>query len=338
MNITLYESASLFDDACGEWGELLADSAANQIFLTCEWQAAWWTAYHPGEVWILVLRDDDGRWLGIAPWFRATDEHGTRMIRTIGCVDVTDYLDIIARHGHEDAVYEALAAWLAAHTAEFDLIQLCNIPESSRALARFPDFARDHGLAANVRLQEVCPVVTLPDTFEEYLAGLDKKNRHELRRKLRRAAGQVDWYIVGPEHDLEAEMATFLTLMAASSPDKAVFLEDAENQDFFKRMVPEMAQRGWLQLAFLTVDGNPASAYLNFDYADRILVYNSGLNPDDHGRLSPGIILLARLIEHAIAQRRSEFDFLRGDEAYKYDMGGQDTKVFQIEIDAGAGA
>ena len=337
MNITLYESASLFDDWCAEWGELLADSAANQIFLTCEWQAAWWKAYHPGEIWILVLRDDDGQWLGIAPWFRATDDDGTRVIRTIGCVDVTDYLDIIARHGYEDAVYEALAAWLAGHTGDFDVIQLCNIPESSRALERFPSFAREHGLAANVRLQEVCPIVALPDRFEDYLASLDKKNRHELRRKLRRAAGQVDWYIVGPDHDLDAEMARFLTLMAASSPDKTVFLEDTQNQDFFRLMVPEMAERGWLQLAFLTVNGNPAAAYLNFDYLNRILVYNSGLNPDDHGSLSPGIILLARLIEHAISHRRREFDFLRGDESYKYHMGGQDTKVFQIEIDAAAG-
>ncbi len=337
VNITLYENDSLFEDSCNEWGELLADSDANQIFLTCEWQAAWWKAYHPGQIWALVLRGEDGQWLGVAPWFREMEDDGTRVIRTIGCVDVTDYLDIIARRGYEDAVFESLAGWLAGHTGEFDVIRLCNIPEASLALERLPGLAQSRGLPANVRLQEVCPIVRLPDAFEEYLASLDKKNRHELRRKLRRAAGQVDWYIVGPEHDLDAEMARFLELMAASSPDKAVFLQDSQNRDFFTIMVPEMAKKGWLQLAFLTVRGQAVAAYLNFDYANRILVYNSGLNPDDHGHLSPGIILLARLIEHAIAQHRSEFDFLRGDESYKYAMGGQDTKVFQIEISSKPG-
>ncbi|MCD4684469.1 MAG: GNAT family N-acetyltransferase, partial [Anaerolineae bacterium] len=82
--------------------------------------------------------------------------------------------------------------------------------------------------------------------------------------------------------------------------------------------------------AFMTAGGEPAAAYLNFVYNNGVLVYNSGLNPGAHGHLSPGIVLLARLIELAINEGRSVFDFLRGDEQYKYDMGGQNTQIVQL--------
>jgi len=331
--ITRYESDTVFSDFCREWSELLENSDANQIFLTCEWQSMWWKAYHPGPMWVLVVRDDqDGRWLGLAPWFLDTEADGTRVIRTIGCVDVTDYLDIVARRGQEEIVYEALARWLAEHSDEYDVARLCNIPQGSLALTCMPRLAQARGLWATVRLQEVCPVVKLPKKFEDYLSVLDKKNRHELRRKLRRATGLVDWYIVGPQHDLNAEMARFLELMAASSGEKAKFLDNPQNRAFFELIIPAVAARGWLQLAFLTVRGEAAAAYLNFEYDNRVLVYNSGLKPDAHGQLSPGIILLARLIEHAIIRGYEEFDFLRGDEAYKYDLGGQNTNIYQLVI------
>lgn len=337
MRITLYEHEDILRGHRAEWNDLLVDSAANQIFLTSEWQSAWWEAYHPGELCVLVARDEAGRWMGLAPWFIDTSPDGRRTARTVGCVDVTDYLDIVARRGHEMAVFEALAGWVAAHTDAFDEIMLCNIPETSLALKGMAQAAEAHGLASTVRLQEVCPIVRLPETFADYVSGLDKKNRHELRRKLRRAANEVGWYIAGPEHDLDAELAHFMTLMAASSMQKAAFLDDAKNRRFFELMVPLMAERGWLQLAFLTVRGERAAAYLNFAYDQRVLVYNSGLAPSAYGHLSPGIVLLSRLIEHAIEQGYHTFDFLRGDEPYKYDMGGRDTGVYQLTITAPGG-
>jgi CelD/BcsL family acetyltransferase involved in cellulose biosynthesis len=334
LRITLYEHEDVLREHRSEWDELLTDSAANQIFLTSEWQSTWWEAYQPGQLRVLVVREEGGRWMGLAPWFIGTSPDGRRTMRTIGCVDVTDYLDIVARHGHEPEVFEAIAGWVAAHTDAFDEILLCNIPETSLALKGLPAAVRAHGLASTVRLQEVCPIVTLPDTFASYLDGLDKKNRHELRRKLRRAADEAAWYIVGPEHDLVEELAHFMALMAASSEQKAAFLRDAENRRFFELMVPLMAGRGWLQLAFLTVRGERAAAYLNFTYDRRVLVYNSGLAPLAYGHLSPGIVLLSRLIEHAIEGGYHTFDFLRGDEPYKYDMGGRDTGVYQLMITA----
>lgn len=333
MIITRYESSTVFSDYCQEWNELLADSNANQIFLTCEWLETWWQVYQPGQLYVLILRESEqGRWLGAAPWFILTNEQGERVICFVGCVDVTDYLDILARRGAEAEVFSALAGWLADHADEFDKIHLCNIPQASPALDLLPALAEDRGFSVMTEQSEVCPVAVLPETFIDYVQGLGSKNRHELRRKVRRAAGVTNWYIVGPQHNLDAEIARFLDLMAASTPSKAEFLDDPHNREFFERIVPKLARCGWLQLAFMTVGGEAVAAYLNFDYLNRIMVYNSGLNPNAYSNLSPGIVLLSNLIEHAIAHHRTQFDFLRGNEPYKYDMGGRDTAIYDMVI------
>jgi CelD/BcsL family acetyltransferase involved in cellulose biosynthesis len=162
---------------------------------------------------------------------------------------------------------------------------------------------------------------------------LDKKQRHEIRRKLRKADNEVTtrFIIVGPEQDLEAEMQTFIDLHQKSTPEKDKFM-DPQMQAFFFDVGHALQAQGWLQLAFIEMDGIKAASLLNFDYGDSILVYNSGYDPAQFYHLSPGIVVTARCIEHAISQGRREFDFLRGDEVYKYRFGAKDTKVRRLLI------
>lgn len=318
-----------------EWDGLLAASANNEIFLTWEWLHTWWGAYHPGDLFIWAARDERGVLVGLAPYFIDLSDPAERVVRPIGCVDVTDYLDLIYLPAVGPDFCAGLAAQLAAHRAEFDRINLCNLCEVSPTKAILPPALEAAGFVVNIKGQEVCPVITLPTTFEGYLEALDKKQRHESRRKLRRAEANEDdrvgWYIVGPQHDLTAELERFLQLMAASHPDKAEFLQDAKNAAFFRAVMPQIAACGWLQLSFLTVNDEPAATYLNFDYGNRIQVYNSGLQPEKFAHLSPGIVLLLYNIRHAIEQGRKEFDFLRGNEEYKYRMGGRDRAVLEVQ-------
>ena len=116
----------------------------------------------------------------------------------------------------------------------------------------------------------------------------------------------------------------------------AKFLEDQQNLDFFKAIVPITFEKHWLQMSFLTINDEPAAAYLNFVYGDSVLVYNSGLLPDKYGHLSAGIILLANNIRNAIENGYKIFDFLRGNEIYKFRMGGQETRVFMLTAKAPA--
>jgi CelD/BcsL family acetyltransferase involved in cellulose biosynthesis len=331
--LTGYDQATAFEQLQPEWNELLHRSVSDRIFSTWEWQSNWWDAYHPGQLWIIGCHDD-GRLVGLAPWF--IENHATlgRVVRSIGCIEVTDYLDTIVDPDYVEPVLNALAEYLLQHRDRYDTVDLCNLPESSPAYNFFPAILRQHGFDVTVKIQEVCPIIKLPRTWDEYLGLLDKKQRHEVRRKIRRAEGeseQVDWYIVGPTHNLSDEMNKFLLLMAASQPEKANFLKDVQNVAFFRKIVPIAYQNGWLQMSFLSINDTVVAAYLNFVYRNQVLVYNSGLLADEYGHLSAGIVLLAYNIQHAIECGREVFDFLRGNEVYKYRMGGQDTNVYMLQ-------
>ena len=331
MEVIAYTDDAAFDELESDWNALLARAATDRIFYTWEWQKTWWHAYRPGELLVLVCRDDDVL-TGIAPLF-ITESDSRRLVQIIGCVDVTDYLDFIVDESHLAAVYTAFADYLAAHRDSFDILDFCNIPDDSPTRAILPDLLASRGFDTAVEQQEVCPVIKLPSDWGGYLGLLDKKQRHEVRRKIRRVQGSdkaVNWYIVNGQHDLEEEVSQFVRLMAASDPEKERFLQDDCNLRFFQTVVPLLQERGWLQLNFLTVDERRAAAYINFVYGNRVMVYNSGLDHQDYGDLSPGIVLLAYNIRYAIEQGFHFYDFLRGDEPYKYRMGGRDTAVMNI--------
>jgi CelD/BcsL family acetyltransferase involved in cellulose biosynthesis len=317
------------------WGALLAGNHLNQIFLSWEWQTTWWEAYHPGQLWVLVGRDEAGEVVGIAPCFLEAE---TQVVRGVGCIDVTDYLDFLAVPSQRLAFYDSLAAFFASQRGVFSRLNFCNIPADSPTHAELGARLAAHGFSTESLPQEVCPIIRLDMAdFEAYVNKLDKKNRHELRRKMRRLEGEevaVSWHIVDTNSDaanLDAALTQFTDLMAASTEAKAAFLQNPQHVAFFRAVMPKMAARGWLQLAFLQIGDQTTAAYLNFDYDNHILVYNSGLRPEPYGYLSPGIVLLAHLIEHAIAGGRQAFDFLRGNEEYKYRMGGVDRPVLELK-------
>jgi CelD/BcsL family acetyltransferase involved in cellulose biosynthesis len=341
VNIHSYTDTSAFDALVGEWNNLLQRSVTNNPFNSFEWHKLWWEAYHPGKLWVITFRNNDNLLVGIASFFVEQRDSGECIVHFVGCEDVTDYLDVIVDKDYVLDVYPALAEFLYSNRDKLDSLDLCNIPAESPTRELLPELLEKKGFRqVATTVNEVCPIIPLPDTFDEYLNMLDKKNSKELQRKLRLAKAQDDsirWYIVGAEHDIHAEMEKFLKLMAASHPEKAKFLQNEQHVQFFKSIVPAAHKAGWLQLNFLEVNNEPVAAYINFDYGNQILVYNSGLDPKKAAALSPGIVLLAYNIEHAIEQKRDVFDFLRGNEEYKYRAGGQNTEIYKITAHFEAG-
>jgi CelD/BcsL family acetyltransferase involved in cellulose biosynthesis len=306
----------------------------DTVFLTWDWLSTWWKHLGSGDLLLLGFRaEEDGRLVGIAPLFRTEGEDGLSVLSLVGCRDVSDYLDLIVERGQEDAVYQALLDYLEGDAPAWDLLDLCNIPQDSLSYARLQELAAARGYQTAVEIEDVCPIIDLPASWDEYLMMLNKKQRHEVRRKLRKSDAEADtrFVIVRPDHDLQAEMQVFVDLHQKSAPEKDEFM-DPQMQAFFFDMARVTQEQGWLQLVFVEMGGQKAAALLNFDYGDSILVYNSGYDPTQFRHLSPGIIVTARSIEHAIELGRARFDFLRGDEVYKYRFGAEDTQVRRLLV------
>jgi CelD/BcsL family acetyltransferase involved in cellulose biosynthesis len=318
-----------------EWASLLRHSDIDTIFLTWQWQRAWWECFGQATQLSIVTIRDQGTLVGLAPFYSSPSSDGAKTLRLIGGVEVSDYLDIITAAGRAQVVYSALWQFLMHEQGHaWDVIDLHNVPEKSPTLAVLPALASgEQGVRLAVEVEDVCPIIDLPPSWEAYLAALDRKQRHEVRRKVRKAEaeGTVAWYYVDDETALPGEMKDFIALHIKSSRDKGVFMDESM-QSFFQAIASAAFRRGWLRLAFLLINGVKTAAMLCFDYNDSFLLYNSGYDPELFGSLSPGVVLLAYSIRDAIDRGLRVFDFLQGAEEYKYRLGGQDTRVCRLMI------
>lgn len=333
MDFKLYTDESGFDALRDQWNDLLARSRSNTLFLTWQWQTTWWRCLGQGDLYLLAWFEA-GRLVGLAPLY-LHDDDGQRRFDLVGCVDVSDYLDLIVEPGREEAIYGALLDWLASEACPpWDATGLCNLPGQSATHRRLPELAADRAWQAVTTLEDVCPLILLPGSFEEYLQTiLSKKQRHEVRRKLRRIEEEaaVRWYSVDATSTLSQEIDAFVRLHRLSKQEKHGFMTD-EMETFFRAIIQTLHEAGWLYLAFIEVNGAKAAAMLSFIYDSRLLVYNSGYDPASYAELSPGIVLTTRIIEDAIGRGLRVFDFLQGNEVYKYRFGAQDTAVYSTVI------
>ncbi len=334
MNFTFHNDFSELDPA--EWNALLSESVNDVPFLRYEYLSAWWSTRGGGE-WpeaelvLISARENDGL-VGVAPLF-LSEHDGRQALMLLGSIEISDYLDLIVRADDLPRFIPGLLDFLAADSAPaWSALDWVNLPEDfptlpaleTESTKRDWDFIREPFRPALF--------VPLPGDFEEYLMNIDKKQRHEIRRKMRRAEGSeqyVRWYIVEDESALDAEIDDLLALMA-NDPNKEEFLTEVMRTQM-RTSIHAAFQAGWLQLAFMEVDGKKAAGYLNFDYGNRIWVYNSGLN-FDYGDLSPGWVLLGHLLQWANEHGRDEFDFMRGDEDYKYKFGGVKRDVMRVRV------
>ena len=323
-----------------EWNKLLERSRFNTVFLTYEWQTTWWECLGEGDLWIAAFRrTDTDELVGIAPLYLVTPTGGAwankRKFNLVGCIEVSDYLDMIVAKGWEPQVYAAFYGWLCSSDAPaWDVLDLCNLPQDSLTYQEFQNVVDPAAYTVEIKQEDVAPQFTLPLHYESYLQEqVEKKQRHEIRRKQRRAEREttVNFYYVEPQDNLVAEIDDFVALQQASREDKAEFMTP-EMRHFFGVMAQRMQDAGWLRLCFLTLDGEKAATLLGFEYNRRYLLYNSGYDPDAFPHLSPGWVLVAYAIQYAIAVGNEVFDFMQGDEEYKYRFGSEDYAVMRVLV------
>ena len=316
-------------EAVGEarWSDLLAQSASPAPFLSWPWQTLWWEAFGDGRrLWILGVADSSGALAGLLPLY----EKVPGLWQLVGGVDISDYLDLIALRGREEEVWAEL---LHHRAAEPDAWDLHCLRAASPTVSLLPFLAPAFGLSTLIQREERCPVVGLPESWEEYLARLSGKDRHELRRKLRRLERQWPDATIRSHavpDGLDGAMDTLLSLHRRSRTGKARFM-DARMEDFFRRVAAALAARGWFRLWFLEHEGAAVAGFFCLEFAGTVGLYNSGFDPA-HAPLSPGIVLLAHAIRDAIERRFARFDFLRGEEPYKYGFGALPEDLFNLVV------
>ena len=333
MEFILHKDFSEIDPAT--WNALVQQSIADTPFSRHEYLSAWWKTLGGGE-WkeaelVLVSAMDNDQIIGIAPLFIAEYE-GRPTLLLVGSIEISDYLDLIVREQDLSRFVSGLLDFLVSSLGDrWTVIDWYNIPDTSPTRTALQDEFARRGWEYQAEIYRPTPRIPLNGSFEEYLSRLDKKQRHEIRRKMRRAAESdlnVRFVIVGKDADIDSEINAFFNLMT-QDPNKANFLTPLMREQMTVTIRTAFEQ-GYLWLAFLEIGGIKVAASLNFDYKNKLWGYNSGVSRE-HMELSPGWVLLAHTIQWCCENGRYEFDFMRGDEEYKYRFGGVNKYVMRAK-------
>jgi len=307
------------------WTDLLSQRSSTTVFDLPLWQRTWWEFFgEESDLKLLTVGSGRDEIDLIAPLVCRDG-----VVSFLGGTDLVDYHDFICADGPGesclDALLRNLSNSLSAHT-----VLLESLPEGTLTLEQFRKVAESAGWTVEVKQEDVAPRLELGDDWEEYVASLRKKDRHELRRKLRRlnAAGEVNHYELRSREDVESGMDDFFRLHRMSMPEKEEFMT-AERERFFREVSARLADEDVTRLTFLELDGERLATSLSYVVDGVRYLYNSGYNPQRRD-LSVGLLNHALSIKASIEQGHSVFDFMRGDEIYKYHLGGVDRNVFRL--------
>ncbi len=267
-----------------------------------------------------------------------------------------DYSTILAAPEDMARVADAVAEHFArellvdeAHPEPWDVVDLRRLKSVDPAVDALATAfgAREvaEGWTLNVEREDVCPVIRIPEgaDLDAFLATLGKKERHEIRRKVRRAegAGEVD---LVESADPVADLDEFIELHQRRWGDDGLFPATPggdQSRVFIRRLFELFGERSTaaeatpsdpsVHLAFLEVAGRRIAAAVFFETPGSLLYYNAGVDPDARD-LSPGVVLLERLVRRAIERGKCKVDLMRGDEAYKYEWGARDEPIQRLLV------
>jgi len=323
MNYTVTQES--FDSLTSYWADASYRLQWSSVFVLPAWMKVWWQEFGAGaELYLRAVRQRE-QIIGVAPLLIREEKASI-----IGSEDVCDYLDFIIVPGMEREFFSTLLDDLKQKG--INQLDLRPLRPDSTVLAALADIARNRGHEVLCQDIAVSLELDLPATWDEYLATLNKKQRHEMRRKLRRLweAGNVDYHCHEVSQETGDFMDTFLRLFALSRQEKANFMT-ARMESFFRSMTEAMAEIGLLRFGVIKLGTQPISVIIGFDYNDSMYLYNSAYDPQ-YNSLSVGLLCKALCLKESIEKGKKKFDFLKGNEPYKYHIGGREVHLYSCQV------
>ena len=307
------------------WRSGAANLRWKCLFVLPPWLKVWWQHFGDDRQLQLYAIHHADTLLGIAP---LVIEGATA--RLAGDPSVCDYLDVIATAPQPNDFFNGLLEHLRQEG--ITTLELGPLRADAAALSGLAGVARKMHCEVDCQQVATSAELALPSTWEAYLQGLKGKQRHEIRRKFRRLheTGRTSLRCIQSPQDLKPAMPLFLKLFRANRPDKATFMSP-RMASFFTDMAEALAAIGMLKLYILDLDETPAAAVMCFDVAGTLYLYNNGYDQHFH-TLSVGLLSKVLTIKDAVQRGTKIYDFLKGDENYKRQLGGQPVPIYNCVI------
>jgi hypothetical protein len=291
------------------WDLAAQSNSLHAPFYTWEWHNDWYTTL--GSSWEPFTLDVEGC---IAPFARKNNE-----IIFSGGDEIADYLDIIGSDTKKPQAWEMILPFL--QSKGITEVHLRNIPQNSSTISYFQKLN-----PASIEKEDTTPILSLPASWDIYKESLDRKYRHELERKIRKFNREhIDGQII-ESTDPEADIHILFDLMEKDE-EKKLFLT-SEMKIFFSTIARTFKEN--VCLSYVTVGDQHIAVTFSFLSDTTLYLYNSGFDKTLYA--NAGFYLKAMSIKHALDKGITFYNFLQGNERYKYELGAKDFGVYTITI------
>lgn len=317
--------------ASADWSALSESDPGATFFHTPRYLKLYWEELGRGALRIATVT------VGSSPVARAALELHEGRARFLGGTEVTDYMGPVGDPAHRDRSAKELLAGLATRD-DWEEADLRGLAEDAPWLRSLAGAAADSGLAPRVEEDGVAPRLELPASWEEYLAAISSKRRHEIRRKARRLAEALPGprLVDATERTLADDLEDFFRLHRSSAGPKGKFMQPGMEL-FFRRLADEFLADGIFRLVFLEAGGERVAGIVTFRWEGTLLLYNSAYD-HRHRSLAPGMVLVGEVIRDAIERGYRRVDMLKGDLEYKYRFGSAPRPIRRLILRRGSAA
>ena len=306
-----------------EWDDLMTRIASPNIFFSHWFLRAWQKSVGVDHKLVNFLIRKNNKLVGVIPIVKENSN-----LKLGGDPNLFDYQDLVIEKGMETEVINVLFDYLAK--TKWTTLELPSVPQDSLNTIALMEISKQRNYSIKLSECGVAPIAQLPDSWESFVASLRKKHRHELRRKIRRIENKGEVKQVSLSKPLDQDISEFFKLMKLTSQAKSSFLTP-NIEKFFRSLIQEASSNDCVHLSFLEFNNRRVAGCLVFDYQGEFMLYNSGYDSSNR-ELSAGLINKAYTIKEAISLQKSRFNFLKGSERYKYELGGLDTLINNVLI------
>ncbi len=335
LSVTRLESVETLAPIADQWNQL----TGGVPFRSYEWASSWWRHYGPaqGQLFVLAVRDGNGRLIGLAPWFRSRSAGWGHVLQFLGSGDVcSEYLSLLCHPQDARNVSVALVEFLAGQARrQWHVLDLPAIDAADDSLGHLREQFARRGHAIDCQSDARCWRVALPATWSDYLAGFSKARRHRNRYLLRRylESGQARFLrVVDPaSFDRGFEIFTDLHQKRRAMLGQPGCFASAQFAAFHREVARQFLDSGRLRLVWLEFEGRPLAVEYSFVGGGTVYYYQGGFEPE-LAELCPGTLMLASSLKAAIEEGYHQFDFLRGDEPYKANWNAQSVPLASLRI------
>lgn len=321
-----------------EWTELIEGCRCRSFFLSWEWLYTWWQYLADDRKLNIITARHDGRLIAIAPLASRPRRFMRllpfRVLEFLGSGSVgSDYLNILVRDGYEE---EALRAIAGALTERDSVLELSQVERMSSRMINLALQLRLLGWRTHRTTVNFCPFISLRQhSWATYLAGLGSAHRTNLRRRLKKLSATFNMRIevakTQPQRYVALKTLVDLHLKRWNQRGGSDALHTDALLAFHEAMSALALEKGWLRLHVMWLDDVPVAAVYGFLYNNVYHFYQAGFDMDFRD-YSVGLVMTGMTIRHAIEEGAAEFDFLHGEESYKYLWTREERELVRFDM------